>query len=128
MKVRAAMLRGGKAIVARFPMTSSSRLRLALVLCISAASVGVPLYALNKGNAGPEKVEIRFALPPPAPLTPEEALTAFTIESGYRIELVASEPLVEAPVAMNWDDQGRLYVVEMRGYMHDTSGSTEMPE
>lgn len=81
--------------------------------------------ALNNKNAGPEKVEIKFNLPPPVPLKPDEALKAFTIEKDYRIELVAAEPLVEAPIAMSWDDQGRLYVVEMRGYMQDVAGARD---
>lgn len=98
---------------------------LALVCCAAAVSAG-PALALHGKNAGPEKVEIKFNLPPPEPLTPEKALAAFTIESGYRIELVAAEPLVEAPVAMSWDDRARLYVVEMRGYMQDIEGKKDM--
>ncbi len=86
----------------------------------------IPAFALNNKNAGPDKVEIKFNLPPPAPLKPDEALKTFTIEQGYRIELVAAEPLVEAPIAMSWDDQARLYVVEMRGYMQDVAGKKDM--
>lgn len=97
-------------------------LRLSLVLLLLSI---VTSSALNNKNAGPEKVEIKFNLPPPAPLKPDEALNAFTIEQGYRIELVAAEPLVEAPIAMSWDDQGRLYVVEMRGYMQDVAGARD---
>ncbi len=82
--------------------------------------------AINKNNAGPTEVEIKFQLPPPAPLTPEQALKAMTLEPGWRVELVAAEPLVEAPVAVSWDDQGRLYVVEMRGYMHDVAGTKDL--
>jgi glucose/arabinose dehydrogenase len=100
------------------------------VLCSSsfllAAGAIQSARALNEKNAGPKQVEIKFNLPPPASLTPEEALKTFTIESGYRMELVAAEPMVEAPVAMSWDDQGRLYVVEMRGYMHDVPGSKDL--
>ena len=60
----------------------------------------------------------------PAPvLSPEEALDAFRIAPGFEIELVAAEPLVEDPVAMAWDEYGRLYVVEMRGYMPDAYGT-----
>ncbi|MGB1371532.1 MAG: DUF7133 domain-containing protein [Aequoribacter sp.] len=60
----------------------------------------------------------------PAPiLNPQEALEAFRIAPGFNIELVASEPLVEDPVAMAWDEYSRLYVVEMRGYMPDISGN-----
>lgn len=91
---------------------------LALVLALAA-------HALHRGNAGPTDFEIKFHLPPPEPLTPEKALGSFQIEPGYRMELVAAEPLVEAPVAISFDDQGRLYVVEMRGFMRDAEGRTE---
>ena len=60
----------------------------------------------------------------PAPvLSPEQALERFRIAPGFEIELVAAEPLVEDPVAMAWDEHGRLYVVEMRGYMPDAYGN-----
>lgn len=51
------------------------------------------------------------------PLPAEQALKTFHLPPGYRIELVASEPMVESPVAMDFDADGRLWVVEMRGYM-----------
>ncbi len=61
---------------------------------------------------------------PPAPvLSPDEALASFRIAPGFEIELVAAEPLVEDPVAMAWDEYGRLYVVELRGYMPDAYGT-----
>src|SRR4051812_26576178 len=50
------------------------------------------------------------------PLSPDQALSSFQLEPGLRIELVASEPLVVSPVAMTFDERGRLYVVENRGY------------
>jgi glucose/arabinose dehydrogenase/mono/diheme cytochrome c family protein len=56
-------------------------------------------------------------------LSPEQALDAFRLAPGFAIELVAAEPLVQAPVAMDWDEHGRLYVVEMRGYMRDAYGT-----
>lgn len=102
----------------------SRRILLATATVLGLAAV--PLLALHNKNAGPEKVEIKFNLPPPAPQSPDEALKTFTLEPGYRIELVAAEPLVEAPIAISWDDQARLYVVEMRGYMHDVPGSKDM--
>jgi hypothetical protein len=61
---------------------------------------------------------------PPAPeLTPEEALAGFSLASNFEIELVAAEPLVEDPVAITWDEDGLMYVVEMRGYMPDAYGN-----
>ena len=44
---------------------------------------------------------------------------------GIAIELVASEPLVQEPVAIDWDTDGRLWVVEMPGFMADITGSNE---
>ena len=54
---------------------------------------------------------------PPHP--PEEAVGTFRLPEGFRIELVAAEPDVIDPVAMSFDAQGRLYVVEMRDYPYD---------
>jgi mono/diheme cytochrome c family protein/glucose/arabinose dehydrogenase len=94
-------------------------------LLLLAASFMPSVQAVNLKNAGPEKVELKFKLPPPVPLSPAEEMKTFKVEKGFHIELVASEPMIEAPIAMSFDDQGRLYVVEMRGYMHDLAGSGE---
>ena len=65
-------------------------------------------------------------MPPESPpLPPEEALKSFFMPPGYRIELVASEPMVQEPVAMDWDTSGRLWVVEMPGFMANLTGSNE---
>lgn len=57
--------------------------------------------------------------------TAEEELRTFQIEAGFEVQLVASEPLVESPVIVQFDEDGRLWVVEMRGYMNDIEGSEE---
>lgn len=49
-------------------------------------------------------------------LSPEKALESFDVQPGFRIELAAAEPEVADPVAMAFDERGRLFVVEMRGY------------
>ncbi|MFK7845220.1 MAG: HEAT repeat domain-containing protein [Rhodothermales bacterium] len=59
------------------------------------------------------------------PKSPAEELDSFVLKPGYRIELVASEPLVEDPVIITFDEAGRLWVVEMRGFMLDVEGSGE---
>ena len=43
-------------------------------------------------------------------------LSAFKIKPGFKLELAAAEPLVVDPIAMSFDEEGRLYVVEMRDY------------
>lgn len=50
------------------------------------------------------------------PLTPQQAIESFRIDPGLKIECVASEPDVISPVAVAWDEQGAMYVVEDRGY------------
>lgn len=60
----------------------------------------------------------------PARSAEEEAKT-FQIEPGFEVQLVASEPMVESPVIIQFDEDGRLWVVEMRGYMNDFEGSEE---
>ena len=54
-----------------------------------------------------------------------EAIGKMVIEDGFEVKLVASEPLVSAPVAMQFDDKARMWVVEMVGYMPDTIGTGE---
>src|SRR5262245_4070074 len=46
------------------------------------------------------------------PLTPDQALASFKLEPGLRAELVAAEPLVGDPVAIAWDECGRMFVAE----------------
>lgn len=55
-------------------------------------------------------------LPRIPPTEPADTLANFTVADGFRMELVASEPLIGSPVAIAWDERGRMYVCEMRGY------------
>jgi hypothetical protein len=52
----------------------------------------------------------------------EESLSTFTLQPGFKIELLASEPLVRDPVDMTIDENGRMYVVEMIGMPLNKSG------
>ena len=64
---------------------------------------------------------------PSPPLSPSEALESFVLaEKDLSIELVASEPLVQDPVAITFDEHGRLWVVEMLGFMTDIDGAGEL--
>jgi hypothetical protein len=64
-------------------------------------------------------------IPPSPALSPEEALTSFRVAPGYRLEIAAAEPLVQEPVFAHFGPDGRLWVVEMRGYMPDLDGQGE---
>jgi len=52
----------------------------------------------------------------------QAALSTFTIEPGFKVELVAADPLISDPVDMEVDEYGRMYVVEMPGMPLDKSG------
>jgi mono/diheme cytochrome c family protein/glucose/arabinose dehydrogenase len=64
-------------------------------------------------------------IPPAPPLSVEDALKTFQLAPGFRLEAVAAEPLIEAPVEIEFDADGRMYVVEMRGFMPNVEGKGE---
>src|SRR6478609_9017732 len=51
-----------------------------------------------------------------SPLSPEESLKHFQLDPLLSIELIAAEPQVVDPVAIRFDEDGRLWVAEMRDY------------
>ncbi|HTV01245.1 MAG TPA: c-type cytochrome [Luteitalea sp.] len=54
---------------------------------------------------------------PPAPVrSPEESMRMMELQPGFRIELVAGEPLVQDPIAFAFDARGRLWVLEWPSY------------
>ena len=52
----------------------------------------------------------------PRAQSPAESLRSIRVRPGFRVELVACEPLVEDPIAFDWGADGRLWVVEMGDY------------
>jgi putative membrane-bound dehydrogenase-like protein len=59
----------------------------------------------------------------PGPLSPKEEKATFKVMKGFTVELVAAEPDVIDPVAMCFDEKGRLFVAEMRGYPNGGVGT-----
>jgi len=78
------------------------------------------------GNACPANADDfiprRQSAPPGPPLTPEQAIAKMTVPPGFRVELVASEPALQNPVAMAFDDRGRIYVTESFEYPRREAG------
>ena len=54
------------------------------------------------------------------PFSPADSIKRMQIERGFHVELVAAEPDIVSPVAMDIDEDGRIFVVEMPGYPLDT--------
>jgi mono/diheme cytochrome c family protein/glucose/arabinose dehydrogenase len=57
--------------------------------------------------------------------SPEAELKTIHLPPGYRLELVASEPMIQEPVTLAWDGNGRMFVAQMRTYMQDVDGTRE---
>lgn len=87
---------------------------IALVSIVLIGSLLVLFSTINQPDLGPSP-----------PKTPEYQLKTFQLETGLDIQLVASEPLVQDPVFIQFDEFGRLWVVEMRGFMPDIDGLGE---
>jgi mono/diheme cytochrome c family protein/glucose/arabinose dehydrogenase len=82
---------------------------------VIAVSIGGVLDA-QKSTWPPGVQRVAEASPP---LSPEAAMKTFYLPPGYHVELVASEPLVQDPIFMDWDFQGRLWVIEMPAFIPD---------
>jgi len=52
-------------------------------------------------------------------------LSTYQVEPGFKLEVMASEPLLKAPIAMDFDLQGRMWVLELPGYMANIDGAGE---
>ena len=60
------------------------------------------------------------------PLSPADAIKTFEIPTGYRLECIASEPMVEEPASFTFDGNGALYVCEWRTYMQDEFATKQL--
>jgi putative membrane-bound dehydrogenase-like protein len=91
------------------------------IFCATALLSGVGNRAIADESTSTKPAEVEANEPSTIlerfpSLSPEEALAAFEVAPGFRVELVAAEPLVTDPTAFCFDPAGRLIVVEMRGY------------
>jgi mono/diheme cytochrome c family protein/glucose/arabinose dehydrogenase len=65
--------------------------------------------------------------PPVVALTPAEQATRFWLPPGYRMEPVLADPIVEDPAQIAFDGNGRMFVVELRGYFQTPEGIDLIP-
>ena len=81
-----------------------------------------PSVAQEKATA-PEPV--KYDLESSPVVSPEASIGLMQVAEGFEVKLVAAEPLLNTPVALTFDAGGRIWVVEMEGYMPDTVGTGE---
>jgi mono/diheme cytochrome c family protein/glucose/arabinose dehydrogenase len=84
---------------------------------------GCGLVLIVSGCGG--KIESKEEEGPSPAETPMMESASFQLEPGLTIRLVAAEPMVQDPVVITFDEDGRLWVVEMRGFMPDIDGTGE---
>ncbi|MEX2215672.1 MAG: PVC-type heme-binding CxxCH protein [Phycisphaeraceae bacterium] len=70
--------------------------------------------------------QIPEPLDAPKPQSPSKSAAAFALPDGFRMELVASEPLIASPTGVCWDERGRMFVTELHGY--NLPGELEIQE
>jgi putative membrane-bound dehydrogenase-like protein len=78
--------------------------------------VHVGLTAEPDPRMVPPPNAVRGKLPGIPPTPARDAAKTFRVLDGFRMDLLAAEPLVASPVAMTYDENGRAYVCEMRDY------------
>ncbi|MES2697741.1 MAG: c-type cytochrome [Verrucomicrobiota bacterium] len=95
-------------------------------MSLAALSVA-PVLAQSGDKKGEEQAPLPDHLQvPPAPVrSAVEEAASFKLAPGYRAELIAVEPLIGDPIAMQFGPDGRLWVLEMRGLMPNVEGEGE---
>ncbi len=124
---------GSLASVVRVPVLAS------VVLASVAFSAAVARGAESKAEAGTAKqgvyevkqdgyvekidpsIDYKERLPRIPPREPAESLEAFHLVPGFRLDLVASEPLIRDSIDLAFDANGRAYVVELTTYAEKNS-------
>ena len=90
-----------------------------LLICV-AASLATTGFAQEIAKPGDEErakpLSLAEEMPRIAATEPQDALKTFEVQQGFRLELVASEPMVSDPVDACFDENGRMFVAEMHGY------------
>src|SRR5438876_28911 len=81
-------------------------------LCSWAFLVFLPICAFPAGK----QLTGQYAPAPMPALSPAEAEKKFVVPPGFEVRLFAAEPDVVNPVAMTWDERGRLWVLELYEY------------
>ena len=106
------------------PLKSTSLL-VATALVLAAFPIST---SAQKGDKQGEVQQSRIPkekIPANPPLSPPEALKKFKLQPGFQVELVTSEPVVVNPVALQFDPEGRIWVLEMRSFMPTPDGKGE---
>ena len=73
-------------------------------------------YGATKGTAA---VDAAKDLPRYPAVEPRDAIATWQVKRGFKLELAAAEPLVRDPIAISFDETGRMFVCEMIDYSEE---------
>ncbi|MDB5294298.1 MAG: cytochrome c, partial [Phycisphaerales bacterium] len=105
-----------------FPLTSAAAIAIALVLGSPCPTASVAADAASRPATRPAatRPDLAAELPRVPPRTPADSAKMIRTLPGYAAQLVAAEPLVFSPVAIDFDEDGRAFVCEMVDYPFPT--------
>src|SRR3954470_15308851 len=98
------------------------------MICLQMALSGIALLLFlwsGPGSLGADAGNVtpwRQDQPPNEPYSPQEAVGRMKVPAGFTVELVASEPDIVNPIAMAFDDRGRIWVTESIEYPRKAAG------
>ena len=98
-------------------------MRAVLACHLLATALSTPLLAQDDDAEQPPRIPDLDKMARVWPRSPAETIASIQLPPGYRLELVASEPMIHEPAVLAWDGNGRMYVAEMRTYMQDIDGT-----
>src|SRR5262245_22348725 len=99
--------------------------RFAFALAVSGV---ISLVTSLAGQQGTATVAGNVWLPPQRqmaksiPLSPQDEMKTFSMPPGFHVELVASDPMIESPILIDFDPDGRLWVLEQLSFLPDMTG------
>lgn len=99
--------------------------RIVVVACTLLWITGESCKQPKENKEGADSLAIRETVISSPVLSPAESISKMILEDGFEVKLVAAEPLLTAPVALTFDKDGRIWVVQMNDYMADTLGTGE---
>src|SRR5438128_2311875 len=93
------------------------------MLRVSLAGLTALLLVLGTELSHAQVIPHHQDQPPGPALSPQEAMAQMKVPGGFSVELVASEPEIVNPVAMTFDERGRIWITESLEYPRKSAGA-----
>jgi putative heme-binding domain-containing protein len=91
-------------------------------LCLLATAIVPAPQGSFAATPGDQELPARMDHPPNDPFTPQESVQRMTAPPGFHVDLVASEPEIVNPIAMTFDERGRIWITQSVEYPRKSAG------